>query len=521
MKNKHSELGFNITEDPYFTANLYGVDFTLTRKFDSIRRKVFNPGNQSVINELIHLIEINPSVPMLKNYLSVAYDIRGMEDKAFEMNNRIVAEHPDYFFGKLNKVNFYLNEGNYKMIPIILGEDLDIRSLYPDRDTFHISEIAGFFKLLVRYYSEMGEIEKAQEKLDLMKKIAPDHQSTEDAEKLYFAALLKNASNRLVKEREKLILPVIRKKIEKTGYKKAPIFNHPEIDWLYQEDIGIPREKLRKILELPRKTIVEDLETVLSDAVLRYGYFSESDDEKETAFLLHALLLLTELGSIESLPKILELFEYDDKFLEFWFGDHLTSTLWQVFYTLGRNQINLLKEFLIKPGIDGFAKGAVSEGLCQMVFHHPGMKTEIESVYFEVFTLFSSDDVEENLIDSEFLAMAVGDCIDVRMKSLLPIIKKLHDKDFVDLSVNGPFEKVEGYFRIPPKHSEKRAIKSIFDLYDDILKSWAGYAREREKEETPFFEQPKALKQAVSLKIGRNDPCPCGSGKKYKKCCGS
>ena len=21
-------------------------------------------------------------------------------------------------------------------------------------------------------------------------------------------------------------------------------------------------------------------------------------------------------------------------------------------------------------------------------------------------------------------------------------------------------------------------------------------------------------------KIGRNDPCPCGSGKKYKNCCG-
>ena len=25
---------------------------------------------------------------------------------------------------------------------------------------------------------------------------------------------------------------------------------------------------------------------------------------------------------------------------------------------------------------------------------------------------------------------------------------------------------------------------------------------------------------AVSNKVGRNDPCPCGSGKKYKKCCG-
>lgn len=27
-------------------------------------------------------------------------------------------------------------------------------------------------------------------------------------------------------------------------------------------------------------------------------------------------------------------------------------------------------------------------------------------------------------------------------------------------------------------------------------------------------------KIAVSNKVGRNDPCPCGSGKKYKKCCG-
>lgn len=40
-------------------------------------------------------------------------------------------------------------------------------------------------------------------------------------------------------------------------------------------------------------------------------------------------------------------------------------------------------------------------------------------------------------------------------------------------------------------------------------------------------EQRNAIKKnfnrdrmAVSSKIGRNDTCPCGSGKKYKKCCG-
>jgi uncharacterized protein YecA (UPF0149 family) len=30
-----------------------------------------------------------------------------------------------------------------------------------------------------------------------------------------------------------------------------------------------------------------------------------------------------------------------------------------------------------------------------------------------------------------------------------------------------------------------------------------------------FLDQP----QLAEVRVGRNDPCPCGSGKKYKKCC--
>ena len=33
-------------------------------------------------------------------------------------------------------------------------------------------------------------------------------------------------------------------------------------------------------------------------------------------------------------------------------------------------------------------------------------------------------------------------------------------------------------------------------------------------------EKLKAQPKRVSVKVGRNDPCPCGSGKKYKNCCG-
>jgi preprotein translocase subunit SecA len=33
-------------------------------------------------------------------------------------------------------------------------------------------------------------------------------------------------------------------------------------------------------------------------------------------------------------------------------------------------------------------------------------------------------------------------------------------------------------------------------------------------------EQAKAKPVRTGPKVGRNDPCPCGSGKKYKQCCG-
>lgn len=42
---------------------------------------------------------------------------------------------------------------------------------------------------------------------------------------------------------------------------------------------------------------------------------------------------------------------------------------------------------------------------------------------------------------------------------------------------------------------------------------------ERRKE--LYREQKKSGTIVKEKKIGRNDPCPCGSGKKYKKCCGA
>lgn len=41
---------------------------------------------------------------------------------------------------------------------------------------------------------------------------------------------------------------------------------------------------------------------------------------------------------------------------------------------------------------------------------------------------------------------------------------------------------------------------------------------ERQKE--LYKEEKRSGTIVKEKKIGRNDPCPCGSGKKYKYCCG-
>jgi preprotein translocase subunit SecA len=50
------------------------------------------------------------------------------------------------------------------------------------------------------------------------------------------------------------------------------------------------------------------------------------------------------------------------------------------------------------------------------------------------------------------------------------------------------------------------------------LPEWDGIVTEERREE--IRKDFNKSKIAVSSKIGRNDPCSCGSGKKYKKCCG-
>lgn len=69
-------------------------------------------------------------------------------------------------------------------------------------------------------------------------------------------------------------------------------------------------------------------------------------------------------------------------------------------------------------------------------------------------------------------------------------------------------------------------IKQIFTRYmehihdSELMRNRSTKMKEFGKKRILRQKQKQDTPKVASSKVGRNDPCLCGSGKKYKKCCG-
>lgn len=89
---------------------------------------------------------------------------------------------------------------------------------------------------------------------------------------------------------------------------------------------------------------------------------------------------------------------------------------------------------------------------------------------------------------------------------------------FQNLLANINHSMIKTFFRIKPLENQAPSTPQVQNPIKNLQFSGG---------ETPKqFDQPQKNKAASTSpvknddKVGRNDPCPCGSGKKYKKCCG-
>ena len=65
-----------------------------------------------------------------------------------------------------------------------------------------------------------------------------------------------------------------------------------------------------------------------------------------------------------------------------------------------------------------------------------------------------------------------------------------------------------------------RSVWNVSQIAHDEVGQFAMAERQRAAAQAPQGERKVKQIKLEQPKVGRNDPCPCGSGKKYKKCCG-
>ena len=109
-------------------------------------------------------------------------------------------------------------------------------------------------------------------------------------------------------------------------------------------------------------------------------------------------------------------------------------------------------------------------------------------------------------------------------KYKIPVLTMVGFLDGIEesLKVKNNIEEVEEDTVVSLAFDKEMLYKNMVDAKADWLyelPQWDSiFTPERKKE--LYLEQKKSGTVVKEKKIGRNDPCPCGSGKKYKHCCG-
>ena len=90
------------------------------------------------------------------------------------------------------------------------------------------------------------------------------------------------------------------------------------------------------------------------------------------------------------------------------------------------------------------------------------------------------------------------------------------------LKVQNPIETMDEDTKVNLAFDKEALYKNMVDAKADWLYNLPQWDKifTEEKKKALYMEQKKSGTVVKPHKVGRNDPCPCGSGKKYKQCCG-
>jgi hypothetical protein len=492
-------------------------------------------GTDRVIPELRKLIARHPGVPTFYNYLKCAYQIRRQTRQANQVDDETIARFPDYLFSRLAlAARAEARNDDPAAAFTHLGPALSLPALYPAREVFHVSEILNYYHHVGIYQLRNNRLDLAYGVLAALREIRDDHPACPDLEQAIVTHNI--AAFRRRTERDRMIRITV--DIPPRSLQSAPVavpeFHHAELADLYEYGADLPDSRIQALLVLPRETLVADLCRVLEYETARSAAGPELGRADDSWAPVHALCLLGELGAAEAIDTVLGFLGIDPADLDFHLGDFGFN---EAFAGIFGDSFARLGEWLKSPGIGSRAKGIVSGAITRQARRNPQLRAAASAVIGDIIAFMLAAKPADNVIDTMTLSNLVVDAIQLRATQLQSLIIQAWERDLLEEMIVGDLASILADLAAPPEPPPP--VWSLHDCYAE-LRAWsAGDSDEddgdfeADEDADPPQWMPSALRAgghaslysppdlepAPAPTVGRNEPCPCGSGKKYKKCC--
>jgi hypothetical protein len=208
-------------------------------------------------------------------------------------------------------------------------------------------------------------------------------------------------------------------------------------------------------------------------------------------------------------------------------GDFITVGLGQVLASVCGGELEGIQSLIENEGVNEYARSVALGSLATLVA--VGQKSRDEIVSY--FTALFRGKLERRW--SQVWNGLVAYSSDLYPEELMDDIERAYEEGLVEPGYVGLDEVKQDLAMGKDRMLARRANSHHRRLVEDTVAEMGWWACFREDSHNRRQDKPAASAQAslpppatysqtkrTARKTGRNEPCPCGSGKKYKKCCG-
>ena len=277
----------------------------------------------------------------------------------------------------------------------------------------------------------------------------------------------------------------------------------------------------------------EVLTPVLLEALASVQIRGERSSSSRSRLALHALYLLTEFREPAAWPVVIERFSSMSSAENIAIGDDFDEVvcdrLSQILATLCPGDIAPLQAIIENKSIDEYVRDAALGAL--VVRYHQG-DLELERLQAYLHQLYQGGlEREKNQVWNAW----VQACFNTGPEPFMSALTDLYEQDLAD-TYYMTLEELSLRCGLGPEvikrsvHQQEGEFYCYLDNAAESLQQLSCYSGQSTEllasMEKMVMGQtaPKVATDTLSpfnsaAGAGRNDPCPCGSGKKFKKCC--